>query len=95
MGLGLIYAAYFVPRNPHTPVAIAASLFPLTAPLVLLVRVVVSEVPLWQIGLSQTLLWGSSIAGVFWLRRLLRANLVASAAPFSLRYWLKQKVRGN
>ena len=95
MGLGLLYAAYFVPRNLHTPVAIAASLFPLTAPLVLLVRVVVSEVPLWQIGLSQTLLWGSSIAGVFWLRRLLRANLVASATPFSLRYWLKQKVRGN
>jgi ABC-2 type transport system permease protein len=81
-----------VPANPHTPIAIATSLFPLTAPLVLLVRVVVSEVPAWQISLSQALLWGSSLAGVFWLRRLLRANLVASTTPFSLRAWLKQKV---
>lgn len=94
VGLGLIYAAYFVPRNPHTPVAIAASLFPLTAPLVLLVRVVVSEVPLWQIGLSQILLWGSSLAGVFWLRRLLQANLIASTTRFELRRWLKEKVNG-
>jgi hypothetical protein len=52
----------------------------------------VSEVPAWQISLSQTLLWGSSLAGIFWLRQLLRANLVASTRPFSLRAWLKQKV---
>lgn len=91
VGLGLLYATYFVPRNPHTPLAVATSLFPLTAPLVLLVRVVVTEVPTWQIILSQLLLWGSSIASVFWLQRLLRANLVASTTPFSLRRWLNQK----
>ena len=86
------YAAYFVPRNPHTPLAVAASLFPPTAPLVLLVRVVVSEVPAWQISLSQLLLWGSSLACFFWLRQLLRANLVANSVPFNLRRWFKQKV---
>lgn len=91
VGLGLLYATYFVPRNPHTPLAIAASLFPLTAPLVLLVRVVVTEVPAWQIFVSQLLLWGSSIASLFWLRRLLRANLVANTTPFSLPQWLKKK----
>lgn len=91
VGLGLIYATYFLPRNPHTPLAIAASLFPLTAPLVLLVRVVVTEVPGWQIIASQILLWGSSLVSLFWLRRLLRTNLVANSTPFSLRGWLKQR----
>ncbi len=88
-GLSLIYAAYFVPRNPDSLLAVAASLFPLTAPLVLLVRVVVSEVPAWQVALSQILLWGSSLALLFWLRRLLRANFFAST-PFELRRWVRQ-----
>ncbi|MFN8455639.1 MAG: hypothetical protein U0401_13395 [Anaerolineae bacterium] len=54
-----------MPRNPNSLLAVAASLFPLTAPLVLLVRVVVSEVPAWQVMLSQILLWGSSLALLF------------------------------
>lgn len=91
-GIGLIYAAYFVPRNPHTLLAVFTSLFPPTAPLVLLVRVVVSEVPAWQIALSQLLLWSSSVLCFFWLSRLLRANLVANTTPFELRGWLKQQV---
>lgn len=91
VGLALLYATYFLPRNPNTPLAVAASLFPLTAPVVLLVRVVVTEVPTWQTSLSQILLWGSSLASLFWLRRLLRANLVANSTPFSLRLWLKKK----
>lgn len=96
VGLGLLYATYFVPRNPHTPLAVATSLFPLTAPLVLLVRVVVTEVPAWQLVLSQLLLWGSSLASLFWLRSLLRANLVANTTPFSLPQWPKKKLaRGN
>lgn len=95
VGLALVYATYFLPRNPNTPLAVAASLFPLTAPVVLLVRVVVTEVPAWQTGLSQILLWSSSLASLFWLRRLLRTNLVANSTPFSLRFWLKQKLSRN
>lgn len=91
VGLALLYATYFVPRNPHTLLAVAASLFPLTAPVVLLVRVVVTEVPAWQVTLSQILLWGSSLASLFWLRRLLQTNLVAHSTPFSFYLWLKQK----
>lgn len=92
IAIALLYAAYFVPRNPHTPLAVVASLFPITAPLVLLIRVVVSEVPAWQIILSQILLWGSCLASIFWLRRLLQANLVRSGAGFSLRRWVGQRL---
>jgi ABC-2 type transport system permease protein len=90
VGIGLLYAAYFVPRNPHAPLAIIASFIPFTASVVLPIRVVVSEVPTWQIILSQAILWGTSLAGLFWLRQLLRANLVAYGPPFSLRRWLKR-----
>ena len=79
--IALLYAMYFVPRNPDTPVAVAASLFPLTASVFLPLRVVISEVPIWQTVLSQCLLWASVIGGLFWLRELLQANLVANAQP--------------
>lgn len=93
VGISLIYAAYFVPRNPNTPLAVAASLFPLTSPLVLLIRVVVSQVPPWQIGLSLLFLWGTNVLGVFWLRHLLRANLIANRNSFNMRDWLREKRR--
>ncbi|MCB0213034.1 MAG: ABC transporter permease [Anaerolineae bacterium] len=79
--IALLYAMYFVPRHPDAPVAVAASLFPLTASVFLLLRVVISEVPIWQIVLSQCLLWASVVVGMFWLRELLQANLVANARP--------------
>jgi ABC-2 type transport system permease protein len=92
VGISLIYAAYFVPRNPQTPVAVMASLFPLTAPLVLLIRVVVSQVPSWQVVVSQLLLWASCVGGLFWLHYLLKANLVSRQQPFSLRRYLQERL---
>ena len=92
VGISLIYAAYFIPRNPDTPTAVIASLVPITAPLVLLIRVVVSDVPTWQIFLSQIFLWGTNILGVFWLRKLLKANLVANSTSFKLQDWMKDQL---
>lgn len=93
VGIGLLYAAYFVPRNPHTPLAIGASLFPLTAPLVLPIRVVVSQVPRWQVIGGQVILWTTCALSLLLLRRLLRVNLVAYAPAFSLAGWIKARVR--
>jgi ABC-2 type transport system permease protein len=91
-GFGLLYATYFIPRNPHTWLAVSASLFPITSPIVLLIRVVVSEVPQWQIIVAQILLWLTNLGVLFWLHRLLRANLVAYRGPFRLRVWLGEKL---
>lgn len=88
-GLALIYAAYFLPRNPDTPLAVVTSFIPLTSPIVLLVRVVASEVPVWQVVLAQVLLWGTAVAGMWGLRALLRANMVSYAARFETWQWVK------
>ena len=91
VGVGLLYAAYFVPRNPHTPLAIITSFIPFTAAVVLPIRVVVSEVPVWQTILSQVVLWGTCVASLIWLRRLLRANLLTFGSPLRLRHWLGRR----
>ncbi|MEM7032029.1 MAG: ABC transporter permease [Chloroflexota bacterium] len=92
VGFSWIYAIAIVPRTPHTLLAVGASLFPLSAPIVLLVRIIVSEVPLWQVIVSQCLLWGTAVASLFWLRRLLQTNLVSYAPNFRLWPWLRGKV---
>lgn len=88
-GLGMLYALYFVPRNPDTPLAVAGSLFPLTAPVVLLVRLVSSEVPVWQIVVSQVLLWGAVGGGLLSLGGLLKRNLVSYAPKFKVLAWVR------
>ncbi|GAB4581427.1 MAG: hypothetical protein Fur0022_41740 [Anaerolineales bacterium] len=88
-GLGMLYATYFLPRNPDTILAVAGSLFPLTAPLVLLIRLVASEVPTWQIVASQVLLWGTVAVGLWALGGLLKRNLVSYAPKFKVFGWVK------
>ncbi|MDM8527593.1 ABC transporter permease [Anaerolineales bacterium HSG24] len=92
-GFGLLYATYLIPRNPHTWLAIGASLFPITSPIVLMIRVVVSEVPQWQIITPPSLLWLTNKIVLIWLEHLVRANLVASRQPFKLGSWIKGKFR--
>lgn len=46
--------------NPNGPVAIGLSLFPLTAPIALVMRLPLTAVPIWQIGLSLLLLVASA-----------------------------------
>ena len=85
--LTLFYAGALVGRAPDSGLAIAASLFPLSSPIVLLTRLLYTPVPTWQIILAQTLLW-LTIASFLWLlARLLRRNLVAYPERFSLWRW--------
>ncbi|PWL38232.1 ABC transporter permease [Flagellimonas aquimarina] len=66
-----IYVGFFsVFSNPHGPIAVGFSLFPLTSPIVMLMRLPggIGEggVPLWQLLLSITLLIGTFF-GIVWL----------------------------
>ncbi len=66
-----IYVGFFsVFNNPHGPIAVGFSLFPLTSPIVMLMRLPggIGEggVPIWQLATSILLLIGTFI-GIVWL----------------------------
>ena len=66
-----IYVGFFsVFSNPHGPIAVGFSLFPLTSPIVMMMRLPggIGEggVPLWELVISILLLFGTFI-GIVWL----------------------------
>lgn len=77
----LWFLALFI-EAPNSPLAVALSLIPITAPLAMLERAVMTTVPLWQIALSITLMI-VTIIGMLWLAgRLFRVQtLLAGQLP--------------
>jgi ABC-2 type transport system permease protein len=77
----LWFTSLFI-ATPDAPLVVGLSLFPLTAPLGMLQRVLVSDVPAWQIALSLVLL-ALTIVGVMWLAgRVFRVQtLLAGQLP--------------
>ena len=53
-------------NNPNGPLAVALSIFPLTSPVSLSLRAAFTEVPIWQVALSISLLIVCT-AGAVWL----------------------------
>jgi len=68
--LGIYVGFFSVFNNPHGPIAVAFSLFPLTSPIVMLMRLPGGlgggGVPVWQLIASLLLLAGSFL-GIVWL----------------------------
>jgi ABC-2 type transport system permease protein len=65
-----------VMNNPNGPIAVAASLFPFTAPLIMYLRTAIAEPPRWQIGLCIVILILSTI-GIAWLAgRIYRVGIL-------------------
>jgi ABC-2 type transport system permease protein len=69
---------FFVPlmTNPHGTLALALSLFPLTAPVSLPLRAAFTEVPLWQSALSISLLMVSAAAALWLAGRAFRQGML-------------------
>jgi ABC-2 type transport system permease protein len=62
--------------NPNSPWVIAASIFPPTAPLVMLPRLGLIAVPIWQVGLSLVLLVLTIWAVLWFASRLYRIGIL-------------------
>jgi ABC-2 type transport system permease protein len=76
----LLIAGFFVSfniiRNPSSPLAFWASMFPFFAPITMLVRIVTEMPPLWQILLSLLIGFGSA-TGLIWLAsRIYRVGML-------------------
>ncbi len=70
-----IYVGFSVIGNPHGPVAIGFSLFPLTSPIVMLMRIPFG-VPWWQIATSMALLIITFIAMVWFAAKIYRVGIL-------------------
>ncbi len=83
--LPAVFPFYFLSvfaTTPNDTLPVVLSIFPLTAPLGMAMRLVVTDVPAWQIVLSLALL-ALSVVGALWLAsRLFRVNtLLAGRLP--------------
>ncbi len=78
---------------PNSPAALAMSLFPLTAPLAMPLRLSVTVVPPWQTGLSLALIVASSIVIIAVVTRLFRGQVLVSGQPLTLRYIWRSLLR--
>jgi ABC-2 type transport system permease protein len=74
--------------NPHGPLAVAASLFPLTAPFVMVKRLVVAGLPGWQPPVAAALLAFSIPLIVRSVARIFQAQNLLSGQPFSVKRYL-------
>jgi ABC-2 type transport system permease protein len=76
-------------ESPHGPVATAVSLFPLTTPVMMIMRITIGGVPTWQLLLAVGLMILTAIVVVRSVARLFRAQILLVGQPFSPRRFLK------
>jgi len=79
---------FFIPVffiAPNGPIAVGLSLFPLSAPLALLLRYAAAPVPIWQVLLAMALL-AASVVGALWLAsRVFRIGMLEYGRRVSLK----------
>jgi len=78
-------------EHPDSALAVGFSLFPLTSPLTLPVRVAISTVPAWQIALSLGILIVCAVGAVWLASRAFRLGMLRYGKKLSLR----ELVRGT
>ena len=72
-------------ENPNAPLSVGMSLFPLTAPVTLPVRIAFTTVPVWQIVLSIGLLYLCAVASILLSGRAFRLGMLRYGKRLSLK----------
>lgn len=83
-----LYAAMYSAENTNGPLAFWASMFPLTSPIVMMVRIPFG-VPWWEEVLSLGLLFATSVAFVWISARIYRVGILMYGKKPSIREMLK------
>ncbi len=84
----LVMISSFV-MNPGSGLSVALSLFPMTSPIVMLIRILVSPPPLWQIALALSLLAGTIYAMVAFAARIFRVGMLMTGKRATFKEILK------
>ncbi|WP_298918928.1 ABC transporter permease [uncultured Algimonas sp.] len=88
MGLGVIM---FGINAPDSPVIVFASIFPLTSPFAMMIRLA-SDPPVWQVALSIGLL-AASVVGVMWVcARVFRFGVLSGSGVGAITGWFRRTV---
>jgi ABC-2 type transport system permease protein len=72
-------------EQPNGPLAVGMSLFPLTAPVTMMARLAIVEVPLWQLLAAVLLQAATAALIVRSVANLFRAQTLLSGKPFTIR----------
>lgn len=73
--LPMLFVPYIL-NNPNAPFAIACSIFPFFSPMVMMARMALTDVPLYQILISILVLIGSFVAGVWVSAKIYRTGVL-------------------
>ena len=84
MMIPLMFVSVLV-QQPNGILAIALSLFPLTSPVTMMLRLSITAVPAWQLALSVILLLLSAVLILSVVARMFRAQTMLSGQPMSLK----------
>jgi ABC-2 type transport system permease protein len=76
LGMGPLYFMGLIVNNLGGPLGVGLTLFPLTAPTIALFRMMLSQVPTWQLGASLTIILLSLAASVWFVARIFRAAML-------------------
>ena len=74
---------------PNSTLSVALSLFPFTAPIPMVVRIAMVEVPFWQIAASILLLFGTFIGSVWVSARIYRVGILSYGKKPSLKEMIR------
>lgn len=74
---------------PNSTVSVALSIFPFTAPIPMVVRIAMIDVPFWQIALSFSLLIGTFFGAVWVSSRIYRIGILSYGKKPSLKELIK------
>jgi ABC-2 type transport system permease protein len=75
--------------NPDGPIATGLSLFPLSAPVAMLLRLVQGTVPAWQLALSMALLAAAAALAIWGASKIFRVGMLRYGQRLSLREALR------
>jgi ABC-2 type transport system permease protein len=83
---------YQLMSNPNGPLAVGLSLFPLTAPVALTMRVGFTYIPMWQVGVTTGILVVSALASLWLAGRAFRLGMLQYGQRLS---WRQLSGRGK
>jgi ABC-2 type transport system permease protein len=64
-------------ESPDSTLATIMSHFPLTSPIIMMVRISITDIPIWEVGLSLAILLGSFLGAIWFSGRIYRVGVLS------------------